>query len=242
MTTDLPLDLSLAPQARPASSVPPHVQRFRAFYRAENIGPGYSGKRHFATTFGTSLAIIGLALSGVHGARLGELAAVPLTFLFANLAEYVGHRFPMHRPFPGLGLVYGRHAKQHHHFYTDEAMTFESWRDVEMVLFPALLIVFFSAAFVAPVGLLVYLLSTANAARLFVATVVGYFLLYELLHFSYHCPPDSFIGRLSLVRVLREHHTKHHDLGLMGQWNFNITFPIGDWLFGKLHRGPARHR
>ncbi|MFS8066805.1 MAG: fatty acid hydroxylase family protein, partial [Byssovorax sp.] len=191
MTSDQPLDLDLhhrmplVPAAPTATAIPRHVERFRTAYRAENIGPRYSGKRHLATTSAISLGLVGLTLSFVQAPSLAELAVVPLTFLFSNLTEYVGHRFPMHRPFRGLGLIYNRHSKQHHHFYTDEAMSYESWRDVEMVLFPALLIVFFSVGFVAPAGLLVYMLTTANAARLFMATVVSYFLLYEWLHFSY---------------------------------------------------------
>ena len=74
-------------------------------------------------------------------------------------------------------------------------------------------------------------------ARLFVATAVGYFLTYEWLHFAYHQPPDGFIGRRWLVRELRAHHTLHHDVARMQKWNFNITFPICDTLFGTTHRG-----
>ena len=43
-----------------------------------------------------------------------------------------------------------------------------------------------------------------------------------------------------MVRVLRRHHQAHHDLGLMQRWNFNITFPICDAVFGTLYRGQRR--
>ena len=62
--------------------------------------------------------------------------------------------------------------------------------------------------------------------------------LYEWLHFGYHVPADSPIGRLPLVAALRRHHQTHHDPALMASWNFNITFPIGDRLFGTSHPGP----
>jgi sterol desaturase/sphingolipid hydroxylase (fatty acid hydroxylase superfamily) len=44
-------------------------------------------------------------------------------------------------------------------------------------------------------------------------------------------PEDSFVGRLALVRVLREHHRRHHHPALMQRWNFNVTLPLFDWLY-----------
>ena len=43
------------------------------------------------------------------------------------------------------------------------------------------------------------------------------------LHLIYHTPPDSFLGRLPLVHVLRTHHRVHHHQPLMRSHNFNIT-------------------
>jgi hypothetical protein len=133
--------------------------------------------------------------------------------------------------------VFERHTPSHHGFYTHEAMAAESPRDYYMVLFPPVLIVFFFGLFALPVGLLLAWLATANVARMFVATAVGYFLTYEWLHFAYHQPAGGFIGRRWLVRTLRAHHTLHHDVERMQKWNFNITFPICDALFGTTHRG-----
>jgi hypothetical protein len=217
-------------------SLPPSVVEFRARYRATEIGQHYSGAGHFAFTSLLSLALITVAALGVHAPSLAELATVPLTFLFANAAEYFGHKGPMHHPRAGLGLVYKRHTQQHHHFFTDEAMSYESARDVKMVLFPPVLIVFFFGFIALPIGVVLWLLATENVARLFVATAIGYFLTYEWLHFSYHLGPDTFIGRRAIVRRLRRHHMTHHDLALMNRYNFNITFPICDTLFKTLKR------
>jgi len=38
------------------------------------------------------------------------------------------------------------------------------------------------------------------------------------------------------VARLRRHHTLHHDHELMSHYNFNITYPITDWLRGTLYR------
>jgi sterol desaturase/sphingolipid hydroxylase (fatty acid hydroxylase superfamily) len=37
-------------------------------------------------------------------------------------------------------------------------------------------------------------------------------------------------------------HQLHHDPRLMAHYNFNITYPIGDLLFGTLWRGRGRSR
>src|SRR5207244_1451934 len=111
---------------------------------------------------------------------------------------------------------------EHHHFFTHEAMSYETARDVKMVLFPPILIVFFFGVFALPVGALLWLVATPNVGRLFVATAVGYYLAYEWLHFSYHLAPDTFVGRLAIVRALRRHHARHHDPSLMGRYNFNL--------------------
>ena len=217
--------------------IPEKVAAFRAHVREKYISPRYSGVAHFLFTSTVSLAIVGWCAATVRAPRWWELLTVPATFLFANFVEYRAHRGVMHHRTPPFQLVFERHTPSHHGFYTHEAMAAESARDYYMVLFPPVLIVFFFGLFALPVGLGLAWLATANVARLFVATAVGYFLTYEWLHFAYHQPPDGFIGRRWLVRTLRAHHTLHHDVARMQKWNFNITFPICDALFGTTHRG-----
>jgi hypothetical protein len=219
--------------------LPAPVAAFRAQYRTSEIGPRYSGWGHFAFTSLTSLAIVAVTLAGLRGPSWLALSTVPITFLFANAIEYLGHRKAMHRLQPGLGLVYRRHTVQHHHFFTHEAMSYEGTRDFKMVLFPPIMIVFFFGLFALPVGAVLWALTSPDVARLYVATAVGYFLCYEWLHFAHHLRPDSPLGRLSFLRTLRQHHQDHHDPSLMGKYNFNITFPICDLVAGTLHRRSA---
>lgn len=218
---------------------PTPVAEFRAHYRETEIGPTYSGWGHLLLTSAVSLGAIGYAAAQVRAPSALEWLTVPLTFLFANLVEYLGHRGAMHRPRPGLGILYRRHTKQHHHFYTNEAMTALSPSDWKMVLFPPPVIAFFLGGIAAPAGALLFLLASPNVAWLFVATAVAYFLSYEWLHLCYHLPADSPFGRLPGMALLRRHHTLHHDLALMGRWNFNITFPISDALFSTIWKGPT---
>jgi sterol desaturase/sphingolipid hydroxylase (fatty acid hydroxylase superfamily) len=101
------------------------------------------------------------------------------------------------------------------------------------------LLLFFNGCFALPVGALLYFLVSPNVSFLFVLTAILYFLNYELLHFAYHMDPQSWVGRLPFIGRLRTHHTYHHDRRLMIRYNFNITYPICDYLFGTLHKDSA---
>jgi len=219
------------------------VDSYRREFRATQIGPHYRGAAHLGFTFATGIAVIVVALMSLHDVRPVEWLTVPLTFLYANLAEYLGHRGPMHHPRQGLRIIYERHAGQHHRFFTSEVMTLEGTRDLKVVLFPVLMISFFLLCFALPVGLLLGWLASANVAWLFVLTAMAYFLNYEALHLIYHLPASSVLGSLPLVARLRRLHQLHHDTRLMAHYNFNITYPIGDLLFGTLwrERGTTRH-
>jgi hypothetical protein len=212
------------------------VAAYRARYRREEIGPRYRGGAHLGFTVALCVTVIAGCIAALDRVAPLEWLTVPLTFLYANLVEYVGHRGPMHHRVRGLGLIFRRHAGQHHRFFRDDAMAFDGSRDYKAVLFPPVMIVFYLIGFALPAGLLLAWLTTANVALLFVATAVAYFLNYELLHFAYHTDPDGPLGRLPLMGRLRRLHTLHHRPALMQHHNFNITYPIGDWLFGTLYR------
>ncbi|MBI3541900.1 MAG: fatty acid hydroxylase family protein [Deltaproteobacteria bacterium] len=215
-------------------SVPKLVAEYRKELRARDMPRGYSGLAHLAFTSSVPLAGIAYSLAHVHAPTWKELLVLPVTFLYANFVEWVAHKNPMHRRFKGLGLVFKRHTVEHHHFFTHESMAIESRRDFKIVLFPAFLIVFFFGTFAVPLGVLAAKLLTPNCGYLFVSVALAYFVNYEWFHLLYHLPPRSTLGRLALARRLREHHTRHHDPRLMSRYNFNITWPLCDWLFGTL--------
>ena len=118
------------------------TDKFRAEYRAKSIGPRYSGWLHFAFTTLGSLAVIAFAISRVRQPSWQELLVLPIGFLVSNAAEYFGHRGPMHRLQQYLGVIFRRHSVEHHHFFTNDRMSYESSRDFKMVLFPSVLVLF----------------------------------------------------------------------------------------------------
>jgi hypothetical protein len=219
-----------------APPLPEPVRRFRVDYRASEIPAGYRGQTHLLFTFGFGGAVLLACLLQLDAVQPLQWLTVPAALLYANLAEYVGHRWPMHRPFSGLGLVYRRHAGQHHRFFTDQAMPVESWRDFRALLFPPLLVTFFFGLFGVPAWFVLQQLLSANVAWLFIATGLAYFLNYELLHMAYHLPEANPLARNGLVRRLRWLHRTHHDPTRMAHCNFNITYPVCDWLFRTLER------
>lgn len=228
--------MSAFPEVPVPVAIAPAVARYREEYRATLIPRGYRGGAHALFTFGVGSAVLLACLAQLQQVRPLEWLAVPLSLLYANLAEYFGHRFPMHRPFRGLGLVYKRHAGQHHRFFTHEAMPVDSSRDFRALLFPPVLVLFFFGLFGVPVWFVLEWLLSANVAWLFIASGLAYFLNYELLHMAYHLPPTHWLARNAAVVRLRDLHQAHHDPRLMARCNFNITYPLGDWLFGTRHR------
>jgi len=212
------------------------VARARAAFRETRIPEHYSGYLHLATIAGFSTVVAGVSIAMLDDVRPAEWLAIPLTFLYCNLAEYFGHRGPMHRKTRFLAGIFQRHTIEHHSFFTDEAISFDSPRDYRAVLFPPVLLGFFFGFFAIPVGAALYLLVSPNVCFLFVFTAILYYLNYELFHFSYHVDPQSWLGRLPVIRRLRLHHLAHHNKALMTRYNFNITYPICDRLFGTLYR------
>jgi len=217
-------------------AVPARVAAFREGYRRRHVGPRYSGVGHFAFTSLGSLGVIGFALGRLDGVRPLEWLTIPAVFVLGNLVEFLGHRGPMHHRRKGLGLLFQRHTEQHHRFFTHDALAYESSRDVKMVLFPPVLLLFFLGGIATPLGMLAWWLISPAVGWLFAASAVGYYLSYEWLHFCHHLPPGHPVARLPVMARLRRHHQAHHDPSLMGRYHFNITLPLGDWLFGTLWR------
>jgi hypothetical protein len=221
-------------EATAASSAEPSLrERVRAELLAA-IPRSYSPALHLGLTSLTALGTLAAALAMLRRPSPLEWLAVPATLLLANGLEWRAHKSVLHRRLPFAPVLYDRHTPQHHVVYRHDDMAIRDRREFKLVLIPA----FGVAAIVtitAPFALLAGLLLGRNVAWLLLATSAVYVALYEWSHLSYHLPPTSWVGRRKLVRVLREHHRRHHHPALMQRWNFNVTVPLFDWL----HRSTA---
>jgi hypothetical protein len=195
----------------------------------------YSEWGHLFGTTSIGFVVLAVALWRLHDVRPLELLTVPVTFLLANGFEWRVHRDVLHKRFKPFQIIYERHTPMHHMVYVTDDLTIRSTKEFRLVLIPALGVlgvVIVTAPFAAGAG---YLISP-NCGWLLLVTASLYMVLYEVFHLSYHLPPESFIGRIGLVRVLRRHHARHHDPRLMQRWNFNVTVPLFDWLHGTIAR------
>ncbi|MEO8672917.1 MAG: sterol desaturase family protein [Tahibacter sp.] len=213
------------------------TQRFRERYRREILPSRYSGLAHALGVFvvGLGVVLIALVLASRQW-RAVDFWIVPITLLIANLVEYTAHRGPMHHRVTVLSALFVRHTCRHHRYFRADEMHFESTRDFHAVLFPPVLLLFFGGTAVL-LGLIAALFLSRSAAALFVATSMSYYLCYEVLHFLYHVPPDWRAGRLPGVVWLARLHRTHHSHHGMRAHNYNLVFPLCDWILGTLENG-----
>lgn len=210
---------------------------FRARYRA-GIHPRYNAWLHGGFVLAWGIACLAFFASRLHAVQAAEWLTVPFAAVFFNWGEYTVHRTFGHHKHRLAGLFYKRHTGDHHSFFVEGRMLPEGARDYRVVFFPAWLIVIFSAAMAAAWWALGFL--NANVAALFAFTLLAGYLTYEVFHTLEHLPPAHVLARLPGVRYMRRHHELHHRRGLMQTHNFNLTFPLWDWLYGTWYREPAR--
>ena len=193
----------------------------------------YSPTAHLLGPAVVGLTLVAFALSRIRHLRAWELALVPVFVVASNAIEWHAHRDLLHRRTWPLEQLYVRHTPQHHAVFVSDDMFIREWREVKLVLLPAWGVLAIIVAGL-PIAFAFWVLELPNVAALWVASVVGYVLMYEWLHLAYHLPAEGAIGRLRVTRWLRRHHQRHHAPQLMQRWNFNVTIPLWDHLRGTV--------
>lgn len=219
-------------------SVPAQAGASRREAILATIPAWYSPALHLAIPSLFGLAILIAAAWHVEALRPVELLAIPVTYFLGLGFEWRVHKSVLHRRLPLVGELYARHELQHHVVYTYAEMSMKSPRELRLILMPAYAVVL-SFAMMLPGAFLAGALLSRNVALLHVATSMVFFLVYEWLHCAYHLPERSAAYRLPFLRWMRELHRRHHDPRLMKRWNFNVTLPLFDVLYGTLW-SPAR--
>lgn len=207
------------------------ILEFRKKFRSNDIPSYYSGSFHLWATNIICLSVIGFSVFFLYRVQLFELIIIPIAFLITNFGEYIAHRFPMHRKWPGLMAAYRRHMN-HHQFFSHELMSGDDKRDYAITLFPVLLVCGLIGFFAVPMAVLLKIYVSQNVGLLFLLTASVYLLNYEWLHLIYHLPEKSWILRNHLIANLRQLHLDHHNPQIMMRYNFNISYPLMDWLLG----------
>jgi hypothetical protein len=214
---------------------------FRADYRTK-IGKLYSGPVHVFVIYAIGFAAIWYFARHIQNTVWTDWLIVPLAFTGANIFEWWIHRYVMHRPVKGFMGIYKRHTLAHHQFFTEEEPTFDSTKDYRITFFPPYALATFICMTIVPAWITAQIWS-ANAAWLLMCTTTAIYLNYELFHMCCHVKNDWLVKHLPFINTIRRHHISHHNTSIMMEKNFNLTYPIADWLFGTsdLDRGLVGH-
>lgn len=182
-----------------------NTETFRARYRAA-IHPRYSGRLHALWIAVAGLTVVLVSMAQLEAVQTFEWFVLVLALLLGNIGEYAIHLSLGHRKKRWAKLFYQRHTGDHHSFFTDSNMQWQSPRDWRVVLFPAWLIIY---------------------------------VLYEAFHFSDHLPGGHWLHRLVPGLAAMAHlHRLHHHRDDMTAVNFNLTFPLTDYVMGTLRWVP----
>ena len=193
----------------------------------------YVAGRHVFTTVGIAFGIAALALYFARRAAPVDWLLAPAFFVVANFVEWAVHKNPMHRPLPPR-ILYKNHSLVHHRAFLPDSMPIRNARELGLIMMPwyTMLGLF---VVVSPVALLAGWWRGAGAAGVCYLAAVMYFVAYEGMHALYH-QSDAMLRRLSLggplFQRMHAHHRHHHRLDRMSHVNFNVTFPLMDWLLG----------
>lgn len=205
----------------------------RLDHRKNNpVSPWYFGWVHLAVINVVSILVAGAFLLQLADFVWHHALCVPFAVLISNFAEYVIHRYPMHKVLKVFGKgIYKKHSGKHHKMFTYDEMAMIDSKDLrEILTLPRHTLELFIFV-IAPMSFLLAFFSW-NIGMIFGATAVLYYLAFEWIHLASHLPKKHWIARLPVMRNLCEHHRLHHNPRVMHKKNFNIAFPIMDKLFG----------
>ncbi len=215
---------------------PSAIEKFRKHYQQTVVPRYYSGVVHALYT----LVLLGGAMTyhalKIHDLSWKESLAFPIIFLISNWIEYMVHRYNLHRQVPGFKMLYKIHSGQHHQYFTDQAIAFESPRDFMMILFPPWASIFVVVASTALGYFVIGPIFSPNVGHILGIMAAVALLLYEAMHCYYHLDDSNSWTRFPGLSALRRHHIVHHNLRLMTKCNFNVTFPIFDMVYRTRQR------
>ncbi|NDG84619.1 MAG: fatty acid hydroxylase family protein [Proteobacteria bacterium] len=191
--------------------------------------------------FGTSAVSLPVILYGAitakawiaeHGISGSDVAFIPAMLVIASLVEYLTHRFPLHHRLPFSGPAYTQHTLRHHQFFTHSAIEAKETHDFHQILFPVWGVALIQYGLNLPLALLLWHLADPMKGALALILGPAFFFAYETIHAICHFPLSSRVFLIPGLRFLREHHRIHHHKSMMSRWNFNIVFPLWDWILG----------
>jgi hypothetical protein len=196
------------------------------------------GHKYLAAVLFVTLGLPVLAALQIQNWHLSFLALLPAYLILGNLVEFLMHRYPMHQEVRGLRFLMA-HVTVHHNFFSERYLSARIPEDYFAIFLP-LPYFFFVSLLIMLQGLLIGLIGGADQAWFYVVIAQSYYALYELIHFACHANENSKVLQVPGIKVLRRLHLAHHQPTQMRTCNFNVCFPLWDWICGTLQTKNSR--
>lgn len=209
--------------------------KFRQQFREDIIPSFYSGQLHVLFNFSTLLFAFLFPLTQLTNLTSFFLVLI-IILILGNLVVFLIHKFILHQTHPLFKFAYKIHTIYHHQFFTDKNLVYDGPKDFYILFFPTWVVM---GHIILMYGLIYQTPLFNNApdiAHLTFSFSNLYFLLYEILHYISHLPENSPLLKFPFFRIMRKHHLNHHNPKLMNSKNFNIVFPLFDFLFGTFYK------
>ena len=205
----------------------PESKRARNIRERPPTPPLWHSYFHVVYTLVFCVVGMSIALYYTNNLRPIEVLIIPVAFVLANFVEYFIHRWPMHRKYPGAEVMLRLHMVHHNYFYED-TYRINGFRDYAMIVFPPIVLNILAFGLAPLIAAGIWWLLGRNAALLFYASVLGYYLLMQLIHVLCHLDPQNKAARIPGIRYLWSHHNVHHTKRCMAKVNFNFIVPLAD--------------
>jgi len=208
------------------------VEEFRKEVR-ESQNSWLTPRVHAIFNFGALLCLCVFLFYQVSDLNPWELLALPATLVLGNLTIYLIHRFPLHIKYKVIDKeTFHPHSVVHHHFYTKDNYQVNNPIDAHSIFFPPSVIMIFTFVIIPVLYLILNLVLPHNILFLTLGMGAMYFVLYETVHFASHLPEGHWALKIPHFKRMKAYHKTHHNLSLMTEYNFNIVFPLFDYVFG----------
>ncbi len=159
-----------------------------------------------------------------------------LSFCLDSFIEWAVHRFPMHKKLPGplFRFLFWHHMEVHHPKFSGANYEHHGNHERDTIPFPIWVGPILILTAISPFWLLSFMIDNyVSVWSSFVAALV-YYACFEGFHQLMHMPDYPlvrFIRSSKWFMWLNEHHKIHHE---KASFNFNLVFPLADWILGTL--------
>jgi hypothetical protein len=166
---------------------------------------------------------------------LWALAAFFGSLIYGSFFEWTFHRFVMHRRIRWFSLPFELHAVQHHGLFGADHTYHAQDEDMKKhVLFVARDYIFLLAVNF-PVALGVELFFGRPMVLGWFLATLGYLQTFNMIHWRFHVPSETWFQRSRLFLWLKRHHLLHHE---NPKRNTNVVIPLADLCLGTLAMKP----